>query len=169
MDIVFNCPHCEQELAVDNSGAGTEIQCPSCGEKIMIPATATSSVPESEPTAPLGGAQATHTIASSAAAKVEMHLKVPMRDKPGEVLIAKPRPPLEAVARGANKKVRTRTIRRAQCVENGHDKFDEKVTELLSEIGEADLVSIHPVGYTHFDVTTQKILEDYGVIVVYRG
>ena len=38
MDIVFNCPHCEQELAVDSSGAGSEIQCPSCGEKIMIPA-----------------------------------------------------------------------------------------------------------------------------------
>ena len=47
MDIVFNCPHCEQELAVDNSGAGSEIQCPSCGEKIMIPAAATPPAPES--------------------------------------------------------------------------------------------------------------------------
>ena len=37
MDIIFDCPKCEQELAVDSSGAGSEINCPSCGEKIVIP------------------------------------------------------------------------------------------------------------------------------------
>ena len=170
MDIVFNCPHCEQEMAVDNSGAGSEIQCPSCGEKIMIPADATPPAPESAPQGAAGMShQAGHSIASSAAAKIEMHLKVPVRDKPGEVLIAKPKTPLEAAARGTGKKIRTRTIRRSNCVEAGHDKFDEKVTEFLNEVGEANLVGIHAVGYTHVDVGTQKILEDYGVIVVYRG
>jgi len=170
MDIVFNCPHCEQELAVDNSGAGSEIQCPSCGAKIMIPAEATPPAPEPAPAGAVGGgSQASHTIASSAAAKIEMHLKVPVRDKPGEVLIAKTKPPLEAVARGADKKVRVRTIRHANCIEAGHDKFDEKAAEFLNEVGEANLVGIHTVGYTHFDVGTQKIVEDYGVIVVYRG
>jgi DNA-directed RNA polymerase subunit RPC12/RpoP len=169
MDIIFNCPHCEQEMAVDNSGAGSEIQCPSCGGKITIPSAATPPVPESAPAGPVGGgSQASHTIASSAAAKIEMHLKVPVRDRPGEVLIAKPKPPLEA-AKGADKKVRVRTIRHAACVEGGHDKFDEKAAEFLNEVGEANLVGIHTVGYTHFDVGTQKIVEDYGVIVVYRG
>ena len=38
MDVIFNCPKCEQELAVDSTGAGTEINCPSCGESIVIPA-----------------------------------------------------------------------------------------------------------------------------------
>ena len=170
MDIVFNCPHCEQEMAVDNSGAGSEIQCPSCGEKITIPAAATPPVPESDPAGMVaGGSQASHTIASSAAAKIEMHLKVPVRDKPGEVLIAKPKTPLEAAARGAAKKVRIRTIRHAACVESGHDRFDEKVAEFLNEVGEANLVGIHPVSYTHFDVGTQKVVEDFGIIVVYRG
>ena len=98
-----------------------------------------------------------------------MHLKVPVRDKPGEVLIAKPKPPLEAVARGADKKVRVRTIRHATCVESGHDKFDERVTEFLNEVGEANLISLHTVNYTHFDVGIQKIVEDYGVVIVYRG
>src|SRR5262245_26818050 len=37
MDVIFNCPKCEQELAVDSSGAGSEINCPSCGEPIVIP------------------------------------------------------------------------------------------------------------------------------------
>jgi DNA-directed RNA polymerase subunit RPC12/RpoP len=167
MDIVFNCPHCEQELAVDSSGAGSEIQCPSCSEKIMIPADAALPAPE----APAGVSHqsAGHSIATSAAAKVEMHLKVPVRDKPGEVLIAKPKPPLEAVARGAGKKIRVRTIRHSNCVEAGHDKFDEKVTEFLNEIGEANIVVAHTISYTHFDVGTQKLLTDYGLMILYRG
>jgi DNA-directed RNA polymerase subunit RPC12/RpoP len=170
MDIIFNCPHCEQEMAVDNSGAGSEIQCPSCGEKIMSPAAATPPAADSvSPGAAGMSQQAGHSIASSAAAKIEMHLKVPVRDKPGEVLIAKPKPPLEAVAGGADKKVRVRTIRHSNCIEAGHDKFDERVTEFLNEIGEVNLVGIHTVGYTHFDVSIQKIVEDYGIVVVYRG
>jgi len=156
-------------MAVDNSGAGSEIQCPSCGEKITIPAAATPPpLSEHAPAGVVGGGPS-HTIASSAAAKVEMHLKVPVRDKPGEVLIAKPKAPLEAVARGAGKKIRVRTIRHSACVEAGHDKFDERAMEFLNEVGEANLVGIHTVGYTHFDVGTQKILEDYGIVVVYRG
>jgi hypothetical protein len=157
-------------MAVDNSGAGSEIQCPSCGAKIMIPAEATPPAPESAPAGAVGGgSQASHTIASSAAAKIEMHLKVPVRDKPGEVLIAKPKPPLEAVARGADKKIRVRTIRHSNCIEAGHDKFDEKVTEFLHEVGEANLIGVHTISYTHFDVGTQKLLTDYGVLVLYRG
>ncbi|MFZ0828636.1 MAG: hypothetical protein WAO02_14545 [Verrucomicrobiia bacterium] len=170
MDIIFNCPHCEQEMAIDSSGAGSEIQCPSCGQKITIPAGATPP-PESVPAGPADGGHqtTTHSIASSAAAKVEMHLKVPVRDKPGEVLIAKSKPPLEAVARGADKKTRVRTIRHAACVEAGHDKFDERVSEFLNEVGEANLIGVHTISYTHFDVGTQKILTDYGVLVLYRG
>jgi DNA-directed RNA polymerase subunit RPC12/RpoP len=167
MDIVFNCPHCEQEMSVDSSGAGSEIQCPSCGEKITIP-SASPALPDSVPVAPAGTGPS-HAIASSAAAKVEMHLKVPVRDKPGEVLIAKPKAPLEAVVRSTDKKLRIRTIRRMHCIEAGHDKFDERVTEFLNAVGEANIISIHPVGYTHLDVGTQKILEDYGIVVVYRG
>jgi DNA-directed RNA polymerase subunit RPC12/RpoP len=167
MDIVFNCPHCEQELAVDNSGAGTEIQCPSCNETIMIPAAATPPVPEAH--AGVSHQSTAHSIASSAAAKVEMHLKVPVRDKPGEVLIAKPKTPLEAVVRGAGKKIRVRTIRHSNCVEAGHDKFDEKVTEFLNEVGEANIIVSHAISYTHFDVGTQKILNDYGLMILFRG
>ena len=171
MDIVFNCPHCEQELAVDNSGAGSEIQCPSCGETITIPEAATPSAPPSSPEGAVGVSHqsAAHSISSSAAAKVEMHLKVPVRDKPGEVLIAKPKTPLEAVVKGAGKKIRVRTIRHSNCVEAGHDRFDEKVTELLNEIGEANIIVSHAISYTHFDVGTQKILNDYGLMILYRG
>lgn len=170
MDIVFDCPNCNQELAVDGAGAGTEIQCPACGETITIPPESTkvsaASPPPDEPHAP---SLAPSVMSTSAAAKVEMHLKVPVSDKPGKSLIEKPKPPLEAVARGADKRIRTHTIKHASCIESGHDKFDEKVTEFLSKIGESSVIGIHTISYTHFDVGTQKILNDYGVLVVYRG
>ena len=167
MDIVFNCPNCEQELAVDQTGAGSQIECPSCGETITIPAGIGKVTTGALPVAP--PAAAPSAIASSAAARVEMHLKVPVHDKPAESLIAKPKPPLESVQKGAGKRLRIRTIRRAACIENGHDHFDERVSEFLHEVGEPNIISTHIVSYEQFDVGIQKIMTDYGMLVVYRG
>jgi len=166
MDITFNCPHCDQELAVDQSGAGSQIDCPSCGESIIIPASGkvtTGSLPPVPPP-PTGGPPATPP-----AARKELHLKVPVRDKPGEVLIGKPRPPLEIVQKGAGKRLRIQTIRHASCVESGHDHFDERVSEFLQEVGETNLISVNVINYEHFDVGIQKVMTDYGVLVVFRG
>ena len=170
MDIVFNCPNCEQELAVDQSGAGSEIECPSCGETITIPAgtgkVTTGSLPVEPPTGP---APAPSAINTSAAAKIEMHLKVPVHDKPAESLIGKAKPPLEVVQKGSGKRLRVRTIRRAACIENGHDLFDDKVSACLQDIGESNIVATHVVVYEQFDVGVQKIMTDYGLLVIYRG
>ena len=168
MDIIFNCPNCDQELAVDQSGAGTEIDCPSCGETLTIPASGkvtTGSLPAMPP--PPGPTAS--PIAASAAAKVPLHLKVPVRDTPGEMLIDKPKPPLEVVQKGAGKRLRIRTIRRAQCIESGHDHFDQRVSAFLNDVGETNLISVHTINYEHFDVEVQKIMTDYGVLIVFRG
>ena len=164
MDIVFNCPNCEQELAVDSSGAGSEIECPSCHETITIPGPVAPPVSDLPPPS-----LAASPIASSAAAKVEMHLKVPVHNKPSEPLIAKPKPPLEAVMRGAGKRLISHTIKHAACVESGHDKFDEVVTKYLNEVGESNIVAMHTISYTHLDIGTQKLLNDYGLMVIFRG
>jgi DNA-directed RNA polymerase subunit M/transcription elongation factor TFIIS len=37
MDISFNCPRCNQHLAVEESGAGMTVNCPSCNKSIEIP------------------------------------------------------------------------------------------------------------------------------------
>ena len=100
---------------------------------------------------------------------MELHLKVPVHDKPAESLIGKAKPPLDVVQKGAGKRLRIRTIRRAACIENGHDLFDEKVSEFLHEVGESNIVSTHVVGYEQFDVGIQKIMTDYGLLVIYRG
>ena len=170
MDVIFNCPKCDQELAVDSSGAGTEIDCPSCGEAITIPAPgaggrlAADGVPAGTP-----GGGPINAIASSAAAKVEMHLRVPVHASPAERLIEKPLPPLEVAARETDKKLRVKTIKHTDCIEVGHDKFDEMVTAFLIKVGEPNVVSLTALTYTHLDIGSQKLMTDFGVMIVYRG
>mgnify|MGYP003330916734 CR=1 FL=1 len=169
MDIIFNCPNCDQELAVDQSGAGSQIECPSCGDNITIPSTGKVTTGSIPPVTPPPPGPTASPIASSAAAKVPLHLKVPVRDTPGEVLIDKPKPPLEVVQKGAGKRLRIHTIRRASCIESGHDYFDDRVSEFLNKVGETNLISIHTINYEHFDVGIQKIMTDYGLVIVFRG
>lgn len=171
MDVIFNCPKCEQELAVDSSGAGSEIECPSCGESIVIPAPETVvSVPGVgvTQTTARGEVHPINAIASSAAAKVELHLRVPERATT-ECLIEKPLTPLEVSAKETDKKIRVKTIKHTDCIEVGHDKFDEVVSNFLVKVGEPNVISITTLTYTHLDIGSQKLLTDFGVMVVYRG
>jgi len=171
MDLIFNCPKCEQELAVDSSGAGTEINCPNCGEAIVIPQPESVSSrlgAETDSAGPRLGPHPVNPIASSAAAKVEMHLRVPVHKTPTERLIEKPLAPLE-VAKDADKKIRTKTIRHTDCIEVGHDRFDEIVSNFLAKTGEANIISINTIAYSHLDIGTQKLLTDFGVMIVYKG
>jgi DNA-directed RNA polymerase subunit RPC12/RpoP len=171
MDVIFNCPKCEQELAVDSSGAGTEIECPSCGESIVIPEPQSvvprGGIPTEAPTARVE-AHPVNPISSSAAARVEMHLRV-RSDKATESLIAKPLAPLEVAAKDTDKKIRVKTIRHTDCIEVGHDKFDEVVSNFLIRIGEANLISITPLTYTHLDIGSQKLMTEFGVLILYKG
>ena len=153
---------------MDSAGAGTEIECPSCGETITIPAESTKAASTPAPVDAHVPGHIASAINLSAAAKVEKHLKVPLRSTPGEALIAKAKPPLGAKVPG-EKRIRTRTIRHASCVESGHDHFDERVSEFMNEVGEANIVSVHTITYEHFDVGTQKVMTDYGMMIVYRG
>jgi DNA-directed RNA polymerase subunit RPC12/RpoP len=179
MDLIFKCPKCGQELEVDASGAGEEIACPSCSGLIRIPESETARpAPESavaeagEQPAPGGwapGGQHGGTINSSAAAKVKMHLKVPVHATPSEKLIAKALVPLEVAAKESDRHLRVKCIRHVDCVEVGHDRFDETVTAFLGKVGEPNVVSITTISYSIVDVATQKLVTDYGVMIVFRG
>jgi hypothetical protein len=46
-DIRFNCPHCGQHLTVEERGAGTLVNCPTCSEQIEIPGSAAPPLPPS--------------------------------------------------------------------------------------------------------------------------
>lgn len=159
MDIIFNCRHCEQELSVESTAAGSEITCPSCGGQLVIPAAS--------PDAP-AEVNVVNAMSASAAAKEEKHFTVPVHDKPAESLISKPLVPLEVAAKEAIK-LRIKTIRHSDCIEVGRDHFDEVVTKFLEKTGETHLVSINPITYSHQDLGSREWIADYGVIIVYRG
>lgn len=169
MDIIFNCPKCEQELAVDSAGVGSEIECPSCSESIVIPTAGTPGVRMSQTAATFSEVHPVNAIASSAAAKVEKHLKVPVRATPTESLITKPLVPLEVAAKESDKKIRVKTIKHAECLEVGRDKFDEITSNFLAKIGDTNLISISPLNYSHLDIETQKVVTDYAILIVYKG
>ncbi|MDQ6631495.1 MAG: hypothetical protein M3Y82_07025 [Verrucomicrobiota bacterium] len=157
MDLVFKCTHCDQELAVDAAGGGSEIECPSCGQ--------TLTVPEANPQ----NLQTLNPISSSAAAKESKHFAVPVRDTPAEALIKKPRPSLEIAAKESDKKIRIKTIRHGDCVEVGRDRFDEIASEFLEKIGQTNIVSINPITYSHIDLATRQAMADFGVMIVFKG
>ena len=169
MDVIFNCPKCDQELAVDSSGTGSEINCPACGEAIVIPAPEAVRAADGDAHGARLDVHPVNPIASSAAAKVEMHLRVPVRTTPTESLIEKPLAPLETAAKESDKKIRIKTIRHTDCIEVGHDRFDEMVSNFLARAGETNIISISTITYTNLDIGTQKIMTEFGVLIVYRG
>jgi transcription elongation factor Elf1 len=169
MDVIFNCPKCEQELAVDSSGAGSEITCPACGQAITIPEPESVSAPANAENGVRLEAHTVNPISSSAAAKIEMHLRVPSDKQHGEMLIAKPLTPLEVAAKESDRKIRVKTIKHTDCIEVGHDKYDEVLTNFLVKVGEANIISINNINYPHLDIGTQKLLTEFGVTIIYRG
>ena len=158
MDIVFTCTNCKQELSVDDAAAGIEIDCPSCGHRLTVPAAPAR-------------AEVLNPMATSAAAREEKpHFKVPTYEKaPPPAAIEKALAPLEVAAKQTDKQLKVKTLRHSDHIEVGKDLFDDHVTQFLQKVGEANIVNINPITYTHLDMATRQWITDYGVLVVYRG
>ena len=111
------------------------------------------------------------TAATNASAREERHFAVPVSEKPVEPLIKKPLPSLEAAAIGkeGTRQMRIKTLRHSDCKEVGHDNFDKVATDLLQSIGEENIVSLNTFTYTFIDIGTQKLITDFGILVVYKG
>jgi hypothetical protein len=154
MDINFKCPHCGQDLTVDSSGAGVQIECPACNQSIQVPQVEQKVL---------------NPIMASAGAREVKHFVVPQREKVEEVAIEKPRPTLETSAKETDKRLKVKTIRRSDCVEVGKDHFDEAVSAFLEKVGETNIKSITPLTYTHQDLASRQWITDFGVLIVYQG
>ncbi len=172
MDVTWKCPNCSQELAADDSTVGAEIECPSCGEVQLIPPASPPPKPEPAPKP----APASHEKPAAPTEKppepkpehkVEHKpLAVPQHEGPAETLVKKK---AETVATEVTeKRLRIRCIKRVLCEEVGHDKFEEVVSAFLQKIGEQNIVSINPVSYGFIN-TLGQMVNDYGVMIVYKG
>jgi len=186
MDVIFNCPNCEQELEVEAAAAGSEIQCPTCNTVLVIPSLEAAKAasdsrpipPLPPPSAPAGtvsevtvAATGEHSgaMASSAAGKMHMHFVVPQHTQPAESLIKKANKPLEVAAKDTEKKIRTKTIRHTDCIEVGKDRYDELVSEFLQKVGRDNIINISPINYTHMDLGTRALMTEFGVTIIYIG
>jgi len=155
MDLVFKCPHCEQELEVDAGGAGSTLQCPSCSNTITVPGQESGAPAPAAPPPPPPPA--------------EKHFSVPAHETATETMITKPSRTLDVVAKDGDKKMRIKTIKRSDCQEVGRDRFDERVSEYLERVGQTNIVSINIVNYSALDMATLKEFQDYGVLIVFKG
>ncbi len=157
MDITFKCPNCEQELEVDASGAGSDIECPNCSKTITVP------VPELSAEAPAAAAPA-------APLKVEKHFAVPVHAHATAALIQKPNArPLDVIAKEGDKTLRIKTFKRTECQEVGKDHFDEIVSAFLEKVGQTNIVSVSSINYSYVELSSRQTLTDYGVMIVFKG
>ena len=169
MDITFNCTSCGQELAADEAGAGSEIECPSCAKPILIPklegVVAVAATTAGTTSGPVEAAPAPH-VPGPEDVGVKHHFAVPLRDGPTEVLVKK----RESVqdSRPDKHGLRSRCIRRIDCLEVGKDHFDERVTDFLEKVGDGNVVSVNTINYSYVDLGSRQILTDYGVFILYK-
>jgi DNA-directed RNA polymerase subunit RPC12/RpoP len=158
MDIVFNCPECRQELEVDESGAGSEIECPECGANITIPEPSPVNIRAVPASAATPGATEAR----------EKHLKLPVGKK-SSVMIERPKATLETQARGLDKKLKVKTFRRGDYTTEVNHAFDAAVSDFLASLDDHAIHSVAPLHYSRVDAASRQVLNDYGVMVVYRG
>jgi len=159
MDIIFKCPACEQELAVDAAGTGTVIECPACAGSVTVPAA--------EP----GAEVETPLVETPPAPPVpdEKHFTVPVHTHAPAALIQRPNRPLEIAAKEGDKTVRIKSFKRTDCQEVGKDHFDETVSSFLEKVGQTNIISISPINYSYMELGSRTILTDYGVLIVFKG
>ena len=179
MDIIFQCTHCGQELEVDSGAAGTVFPCPSCHNDIVVPSEVPdeeeqsiglieeepmveAAPPKADPPAPAVPLPIEDTEENS-------KLSVPFSKEKTKELIEKPQKPLEVAAREDEKVFRIKTIRRADCLELDKDTFDETVSDFIQKVGQDHIISMHPINYSTVDSVSQKVVNDYGIMIVFRG
>lgn len=150
----FNCPFCNLELSIDESGVGQEIECPGCKEVLIIPA-------------PGGG--------GAAAEEEERGPAIPQGSFPEAKIIKNASKSLDIAAKTV-KKLRVKTFRHHEHVKDGKDTFDDAVSSFIGQHPEDDIVSITGIQYTH--QLKQKDAEgketsvpttEYGVLVHYKA
>lgn len=170
MDTSFSCPKCNLHITADECVVGEEIDCPDCGHKIRVPPpkkTRPGSSGTRSPASVTRNVSAAAKAAAKATSQAMGHkgLVVPQHHGPQESLLKK----AEAGERADGPpKIRVRCIKRSSCVEVGHDRFDEVVTEFLNKVGQANIIHLSAISYGVMDPSGQ-MLPDYGIMVIYKG
>ncbi len=151
----FNCPFCNLELSIDESGVGQEIECPGCKEVLIIPA-------------PGGGA-------GPVAEEEERPAVIPQGSFPEAKIIKNASKSLDVAAKTV-KKLRVKSFRHHEHVKDGKDSFDDAVSNFIGQHAEDDIVSLTGIQYTHHlkakdaeGKESSTPITEYGVLVHYKA
>jgi len=87
-DIKFSCPHCSQNITCDELWGGHQLQCPSCGNNLIVPAQAAPAAASASPLVPKPPAGASprlaigqaHSAAGASAPGVSPQKNIPIRN-----------------------------------------------------------------------------------------
>jgi len=153
-DFTFNCPFCQLELSIDESGIGQEIECPGCKEVLIIPAPSGQTTVEAEE---------------------ERAPFIPQGNLPEAKIIKNAAKSLNIAAKTVEQH-RVKTFRHHEHVRDGKDSFDETVSAFIGKLGDDKVIGLEVFQYT--SLTVQKDGEgkettvptsEFGVLVHYKA
>ena len=167
MNMVINCPHCNQEMIIDDTAVGADVPCPTCSKNFIIPQGKSEEEVKKERAPAAGG--------GAAAPKPEEKKPEPKKDDK-----KKPMPSKEELAKllpGANKGpsaavteekegMRVKVFQHHLCIDMGKDLFPDMVAKTLDSIDKSDIISVSPLAYSYKD-SGGDIISDFGVMIVY--
>lgn len=164
MNIVINCPHCNQEMVIDDSGVGQNVPCPTCSKDFVIP----QGRPEEEVMKEHAAKAATASTPAAPKPEEKKEEKKPQLSKEEAAAL------LPGARKGPSKNqseekpgIRMKCIQHHHCCDMGKDHFAETVEKTLEAIDPKDIINISPVAYSYKD-SQGEMLQDFGVMVIYH-
>ena len=148
MELNFNCPQCSQELTADESMLGVEIECPSCGEAVMI---------EGEPAEQAYDQQYDEGALDSAPSEPRAPIAIPTSAASAD-MIKKPKAKRLEVAAKEEMEVLSKTILYSSVGKDAA-KYDEAIAQAMVEIGRPHIISTHTVNPGE---------GDFGLTIIYE-
>lgn len=173
MNIVINCPHCNQEMVIESDFVGQSVPCPTCSKDFEIP----QGRPEEEVKAERAAAAAAQPAASPQPAAAAAPKKEEKKDDKKKPMPSKEE--LDKLLPNASKStpaaqstedkpgVRVKTVQHHLCIDMGKDLFGDMVAKILDPIDPDDIINVSPLAYSHKD-SSGDILQDFGVMIIYN-
>jgi len=173
MNIVINCPHCNQEMVIESDFVGQTVPCPTCSKDFAIP----QGRPEEEVKAERAAAQPAAAPQPAAGAapgapkkeekKDDKKKSMPSKEELDKLLPGANKSSPAAQAEGNKAGIRVKCVQHHLCIDMGKDLFGDMVAKILDPIDAEDIVNVSPISYSHKD-SSGDILHDFGVMIIYN-
>jgi hypothetical protein len=164
MNVVFNCPHCQVEMTVDESGVGESVGCPTCSQEFVIPQGRPEAEVKAEKAA-AAPAPAAAPVAPAQKPKEEKPSKVPSGTDLAALL---PNQKKKSVGGDGDSSpgIKVKCFQHHLCIDMGKDLFAGMVSKFLAGVDKEDIISATPLSYSYKD-SGGDIITDYGVMIIY--